>query len=129
MLSRIAIKSHNTLNNKLAPHDAEQIARSALSFSKMITDPEMVANLGESSKTVTANTFVTPKEMIFLQEAIKMADPSILDKPSYMQKYLVDCLHVFHQHVNGQTYNTLKPLIKVYPFIKQLLINYVATAV
>lgn len=367
MLSRTAIKSHNALNNKLAPHDAEQIARSALSFSKMITDPEMVANLGASSKTVTANTFVTTKvhdyitdntmiggtstiktnfvaafvnqnkqmvypythiaplvdntkiifhpslftskgasvrtlvelplisafaerfpqikkvtilgdnisipgrtqntnrdllvgfqngntkdfdiktkrltdddvlhghireisvsnhdivtyprdyslvaeqypiiinklkrlmlldnikktmsyhdiaqidfecnniqkylisgktlagyhqqvenslmninqlqsypsnvnfyniyhikngeltakEMTFLQEAIKMADASILDKPSYMQKYLVDCLHVFHQHVNGQTYNTLKPLIKVYPFIKQLLINYV----
>jgi hypothetical protein len=36
MLSRTAIKSHNALNNKLAPNDA------ALSFSKMIIDPEML---------------------------------------------------------------------------------------
>jgi len=71
------------------------------------------------------NGVLTEKEMNFLQKAMDMAHPSILDKPSYMQKYLVDCLHVYHQHVNNNTYETLRPLSKVYPFVKQLLINYV----
>jgi len=73
------------------------------------------------------NGRLTEQEMVFLNKAMELANPSILDKPSYMQKYLVDCLHGYHQHVNNNAYSTLKPLTKVYPFVKQLLINYVGT--
>lgn len=68
---------------------------------------------------------LSEKELAFLNDVVKDIPVSFLDKPSYMQSFLNQKLQAYQKFVNLKTYAELHPLRKTYPFVKELLKNYI----
>lgn len=67
---------------------------------------------------------LTSDEMRYINEAIQYADITILSKPSYMRAYLIKCLEAYHRNVDQQVIKNIRPLHKVFPFIKNFLTEH-----
>ena len=110
-------KSPETLLNK-----HQQMENALMNITQ---DPYFNYNINFYNIYHIKNGLLTQEELKFLEEAANLVDSNILTKPSYMNQYLINCLHIYHKKVDPFTYETLVPLRKVYPFIKELLKNYI----
>lgn len=69
------------------------------------------------------NQELTPEAMTFLKARIQQIPQELLNKQSYMENWFIESLHEF-EAINPKTAQLVKPLSKVFPFIKRYSLTY-----
>lgn len=65
------------------------------------------------------DTALTEPEMKFLEYMANKTDINTLSKESYMTNYLIESLKIYRELYDNKTYYNIKPLVKIYPWIKR----------
>lgn len=71
------------------------------------------------------NMALTENEMKFLEYMANKADVNTLSKESYMTNYLIESLKIYRDLYDAKVYHNIKPLVKIYPWIKHGLSNVI----